>query len=511
MRIGVLLPSEQQKNQAGVRIRYLRIQAAMARLGCSLELINIQDFTSRATFVHDLYLVSKCYDARAVVAAHMLRSLGKPVGVDLFDDYFSQVADSRFVRLRHWLKALLALSSFVLCSTPAMRQVAHQYAPALPVHVMNDPATPTEIPALADALRRKVEFARENRCLDLAWFGMGDNPNFPVGLEDLVAFGGELAPLRGRGYQINFTILTNRRALTQDSLAALKRLPLAYRIEEWSEEKEQSLLASSLLCFLPVNGQSFSTVKSLNRAVTALSAGTQVLSVGYPLYEVFSDLIYRDARDFMADLSRGELRLREKTLPLLARRLGEYADIDRESAALATFLGSIHGPARPAPLKGGVAVIHGKETLGDIHKFTQRMGGLSVASPFTTANLHFDLCFTFSEGGAGFDVRISAKKSAALPAEARTLLRPDSGGVAGQYMLFESAKLYPDIQVRGAALTATDSPCTDAAAYPPVMQGVSQVLERLYPGVACIQAEQSKWLPWHVRGPAGEGLRQPRA
>ncbi len=510
MRIGVLLPSEQQKNQAGVRIRYLRIQEVLARLGVRLELVPIQDFTSRTTFVHDLYLVSKCYDARAVVAAHMLRGLGKPVGVDLFDDYFSQVADSRFVRLRHWLKALLDRSSFALCSTPSMRQVACQYAPGLPVHVMNDPARPTGIPALAGPLRRKVDFARENRCLDLAWFGMGDNPNFPVGLEDLVAFGGELAQLRGHGFQINFTILTNRRALTQESLTALKRLPLSYRIEEWTEEKEQSLLASSLLCFLPVNGQSFSTAKSLNRAVTALSAGAQVLSVGFPLYDAFSGLIYRDARQFMADLVRGELLLRGETLPLLVRLLAEYADIDRESAALAAFLEAIPGSAKPTPSKGGVAVIHGKETLGDIHKFTQRMGGLSVASPFTSANLHYDLCFNFTTGGTGFDVRVSAQKSAALPAEARSLLRPDTGGVAGQYMLFESARLYPDIQVRGAALAEAGSPCADAAAYPPVMHGVSRVLERLFPGVACVHAEQSKWLPWHVRGAGGEGMGLPR-
>ena len=100
MKIAVLIPSEKQKEQAGVRIRYDRIAEPLKALGHSLELIPIQSLTEAQSRKHDVFLVSKCYDARAPLAAMHLAAAGKFVGVDLFDDYFSQRQDSRFIRLR---------------------------------------------------------------------------------------------------------------------------------------------------------------------------------------------------------------------------------------------------------------------------------------------------------------------------------------------------------------------------------------------------------------------------
>lgn len=498
MKIGILLPSEQQKAQAGVRIRYQRMEQALSRLGHQLELLPMQALTSKAAFSHDAYLISKCYDARAMVAARVIEELGKPVGVDLFDDYFSQTDDSRFVRLRYWLRALLKHSSYVLCSTPRMKELARRYAPALPVHVMNDPSAPHEPEKLADTMRRNLVFARENRRLNVAWFGIGDNPDFPVGLEDLAAYGGELARLRGFGFAVHLEILTNLRAMTPERLALLRRLPLPYTLEEWTEDRERELLERSLLCFLPVNAQSFSTVKSLNRAVTALSMGTQVLSAGYPLYQPFAELIYRDAETFMVDLSQGSLRLREETLPLLADRFAEQADVENEAAMFAAFLERQVLPSAKIPAGAGAAVIHGMETLGDVHKFAQRMGVLSVASPFAKAELNYDLRFRFAENGTGFDVLISSKKTDLLPPELRLGLKEGADILSTKYMKLETSTLFPDLNIRGAALAAMGSPCGHTAAYAPVMDGIAGVMSRLFPGMACFQAEQSKLLPWHV-------------
>lgn len=498
MKIGILLPSEQQKAQAGVRIRYLRMGQAMSRLGYQLELLPIQELTSKAAFRHDAYLISKCYDARAMVAAQVIEEMGKPVGVDLFDDYFSQADDSRFVRLRYWLRALLKHCSYVLCSTPRMKEVAGRYAPALPAHVLNDPSEPHEPEKIADTLRRNLAFARENRRLNVAWFGIGDNPDFPVGLEDLVAYGGELARLRGHGFDVHLEILTNRRAMTPERLALLRRLPLPYTLEEWTEDGERALLQRSLLCFLPVNAQSFSTAKSLNRAVTALSSGVQILSAGYPLYQPFAELIYRDAETFMADLSQGNLRLREETLPLMAERFAELADIDNEAAKFAAFLERQVIPSTKKPASTGAAVIHGKETLGDAHKFAQRLGALSVASPYTTAELNYDLRFRFAENGSGFDVLISSKKTGLLPPELRAGLKEGADILSTQYMKLETAAFFPDLGIRGAALAAIDSPCGNTAAYAPVMDGINRVMSRLFPGLDCFVSEQTKLLPWHV-------------
>jgi hypothetical protein len=406
------------------------------------------------------------------------------------------------VRLRYWLRTLLEHSSYVLCSTSKMRELANQYAPGLPVYVLNDPSESLDPEKIADTMRRNLAFARENRCLSVAWFGIGDNPDFPVGLEDLVAYGGELARLRGYGFAVNLEILTNRRAMTAGRLALLQRLPLPYTLEEWSEARERELLERSLLCFLPVNAQNFSTAKSLNRAVTALSSGVQVLSVGYPLYQPFSELIYRDAETFMADLSQGNLKLREDTLPLLEARFTNLADIEIEAVGLAAFLEQqTKAPKELTKGQTGIAVIHGKETLDDTHKLAQRHRVLSVASPFTTANLNYDLRFLFAENGTGFDVLISIKKIDLLSPELRSSLKEGAEILATKYMKLETSTAFPELHILGANLTAINSLCGCTAAYAPVMDGIAKVMSRFFPGISCFHAEQSK-LPWYV----GTGL-----
>lgn len=133
MRLGIIIPTEQQKAQAGVRIRYERIKPALQVLGHDLDFIPIQNLASTSKLTHDIYLISKCYDARAILGAQQLQRQGAIVGVDLFDDYFSQLTDSRFVRLRYWLRALLPHCSFILCSTPGMQDIAKAYDPHLPI------------------------------------------------------------------------------------------------------------------------------------------------------------------------------------------------------------------------------------------------------------------------------------------------------------------------------------------------------------------------------------------
>ena len=94
MKLTVLIPSEEYKAYAGARIRYGRLLQELAPHGVTLALENIADF-SPDDQSYDVLLISKCHDARALVAAAAACGAGKLVGLDLFDDYFSQEADSR--------------------------------------------------------------------------------------------------------------------------------------------------------------------------------------------------------------------------------------------------------------------------------------------------------------------------------------------------------------------------------------------------------------------------------
>lgn len=504
MKIGILIPSEEQKAQAGVRIRYSRIEPALKESGHKLDLIPIQDLTSPGACVHDVYIISKCYDARALVVARHLAQTGKAVGLDLFDDYFSQHFDSRFVRLRYWLRAMIPHCSFILCSTPSMRALAQAYAPGLATHVMNDPADEINADTIAAAVKSKYETARSSRCINVAWFGIGDNPNFPVGLSDLAAFGSEIDRLRGFGYDVKLEVLTNRRAMTPDNLAAIRRLATPFTLDEWNETRESELLSRSLISFLPVNAQNFSRVKSLNRAITALTAGVQVLSVGYPLYTPLVPFIYREPRHFLHDLDNATLALRPETTASFVAHLKSLADIHHETTALAEFLTVVSNSSAKATTPGITAVIHGKESTGNIHKLSQRMGALSVASPLCQANLNYDIRFEFTPEGQGYDVFISNKKIELLSGAIRPKLISHGNILTTQYKKLQTETAFPALRIHGRALATLNSPASLAAAYPLIMNNILEVMHQIIPGVTCFHAEQSKLLPWHIQKSAIE-------
>lgn len=415
MRLCAVIPDEGWGDSAGVRIRYGRIGKALRDLGHELEIRPIDSFSSKENHRADVYVISKCHDRRAPLLAALMRGRGARVGVDVFDDYYSDRADARFVHLRNWFRSIVPEIDFLLCATEPMAERLARLAPDLPCHMMNDPGTPIDPDALAAGLTRRIAEAKLGGHVSVAWFGIGDNPHFPVGLEDLAAFAWVLDRLRSGGWTVSLDVLTNRRALTCERLQMLARLPLPARLEQWSEEREAALLGRAQVAFLPVNGQDFSVAKSLNRAVTALSHGAQVLSAGYPLYRRLDALVYRDAGELFADLAEGRPRLRPETVPDLQRALARLGDPAAEARGLLDFLRGLEA-GRPGTQCR--AVLHGPHSTAALHKSVQRLGGLSVSGPGTRLRVHFDVEPVPAPGG-GVQVHLSPRAVALLRAELR--------------------------------------------------------------------------------------------
>lgn len=395
MRIAVLIPSEDYKGYAGARIRYGRLKEPLGRLGIELSLEDISAFAPENSDA-DGILISKCHDARSLVAAAAVSERGGLTGVDLFDDYFSQAEDSRLARYRNWLSQLLPMCDFAICSTPVMADVVGDFRSDLPVHLMNDPAPEVGFAQLSEQLASKLARARSEQVVRLLWFGVGDNPHFDIGLADLAAYGGELRALANAGLDIELTVLTNERAMDADGLSLIGRSPVRTRVEEWTETRERELLAEAFACFLPVNAQPFSAAKSLNRAVTALSAGCQVLSVGYPLYDALSQWIYRDSTAFQADLQHGTMKHSAASIERFQLAMHTIASAETEASSLAKFLANLNPrvPADATPL----ILVHGHATNGATHKAVHKLKGFSVASPYCPAQLGYDVIFQKAPG-----------------------------------------------------------------------------------------------------------------
>ena len=398
MNLVVLIPSADYANNAGARIRYSRLVESLADAGIQVRLVPIDAFDPlKATC--DVAMVSKIYDARALVVAAALAQRGVSVGVDLFDDYFSQEEDSRLCRYRSWLRQMLRQSDIALCSTPVLADVIGRYRGDIPVHVLRDPAPKFDVGALTARLAGKLARVGAEGVLRVCWFGIGDNPYFPVGLSDLAAFRESLAALAKR-MPVELTVLTNKRALDQSGLAMIEQLSLPVTVEEWSEQRESEILARSFLCFLPVNAQPFSVAKSLNRALTALTAGCQVLSVGFPLYAELDEWIYRDPESLLRDLEGERLRLSSSSLPALASKIGDIASPGREAGSLAKFLDDRRADLRSTEYPAGpIALLHGLGTTQAAHAAIKRAGGISIATPFCTTPLEVDAIVELGPAG----------------------------------------------------------------------------------------------------------------
>lgn len=421
MKITFVIPSREFLASAGARIRYLRMVPLAEAAGHTVNLVPITEFAALDD-PGEAVIFSKCFDARAIVAAARCRAEGRAVGIDLFDDYFTQAQDSRMTLYRTWLEQMLARADYAICSTPRMAEIVAMRSPELPVHVFNDPAADTREDTLPDLIEEKRLRALAERRIALCWFGIGDNPFFPVGLEDLTAFGGRFAQLEASGWQIDLTVLTNARALDPDRLARLGKLPFPTTVELWSEERETELLLESLCCFLPVNSQPFSIAKSLNRAVSALTAGCQVVWAGYPLYRQFDALVYEDPARFAADLEAGTLRHSKENFETYRELMNEFASLETEVARMIAFLETtITSRAANSSANSDDSripvLIHGVQTNGNAHKAEPHNRVLSVGTPLSPPTLAYDVLFAGKITGGDLHMLVADSALSRLPPE----------------------------------------------------------------------------------------------
>src|SRR5689334_15150373 len=100
MKICIVIQSEAFRSSAGMRIRYDRFRECLQGTGVSLEVAICSDLVASKIFAHDVYIFCKTFDTMALLLARRLRALGKVIGQDLFDDYFSQTDDPRLQRFR---------------------------------------------------------------------------------------------------------------------------------------------------------------------------------------------------------------------------------------------------------------------------------------------------------------------------------------------------------------------------------------------------------------------------
>ena len=481
MKLCIVLPSANAFNQAGARIRYYRLIEPLGRCGIDVTLRAIDDVKLTEAEVFDAYLISKIYDVRALILAYEARLRGSHVGIDLFDDYFSGQSDSRLFYQRRWFRRIVKLTTFTLSSTPAMLDVAKNYSKDVPALLLNDPFDAFDAERVGVRVASKAGQARSDRIVRLGWFGIASNPFFSIGISDLAAFESMLCPLRARGYSLELDVLTNSRSLNAALLERLRSVGIKHRVSEWSRVAEISLLNRVLATVIPVNAQPFSTAKSLNRAITALTNASQVISLGYPLYHRLDQFVYSDLANMIDDLAADRLRLRSATAhqleTLLASEAGPTSEAERLAAALYAL------PAAKQHRKVGPGVLlNGKLTTKAIHTFARGMGLLSVGSPFSPSTLNYDVSFSL-------DVP-AGKLRATLNQRALKRLKSPSDGTEHDSPNKRTFTLSD--RCRAALGGVQSAPMSEMVAYPVVMDACLTALDHMFPSNNQVVSEEER-------------------
>ncbi|MGI8932162.1 MAG: hypothetical protein ACR2FK_07280 [Sphingomicrobium sp.] len=416
MKLCIVIQSDAFRTSAGMRIRYDRFRECLADPGVSLAALTCAELVAAPSLDHDVYIFCKTFDTNALLLARRIRASGKVVGQDLFDDYFSQYDDPRLERFREWMRDMAPVTQFAICSTPRMVDVLRPYMPDIPITSIDDPIIgydPLMVSALADA---KASRARESRTLEVAWFGIGDNPYFPVGLTDLAASEPELARIEQLGWKVFLRIVTNRRAFEAGAAELLRRLSVDFEIVEWTEEEEHEALIRATVAILPVNGQSFSRAKSMNRAVTALSAGCQVLSLGFPLYSRLDEFLYRSADDLIGDIAGDGCRVSARTIDALTAQLATLANpFEAAASFVRDARNAMTASSRQPVATPLLCLIHGRSTSIGLHKLASALHGVSVGTMFSKAAWNFQVRFDVVANRMAMRVTLPIAKRFSLP------------------------------------------------------------------------------------------------
>ena len=315
-----IIPSARWEASAGVRIRYNRLKPFFEAANIFIDIVALENLTYSMLEKSDLVVISKIFGPDSIKIISTCRELDKKVGIDLFDDYFSDPTLTVFRRQHDWLKLASNLCDFLICSTDRMKEVALKFLDRRFVHKINDTTDPqVSINQTQDLLESKDVRKKSRYPLRVAWFGMGDNPYFDVGLHDLYTYSNSLSALTKQYPYLEFTILTNERSLITDNLSKISRLPVEPTLKIWTEDYEKDLLRESDIILMPVSNQNFSIAKSPNRCLTALSFGCQVLSTGFPLYDDFSSLIYSSTDQLIYDLNKKYLKFNTSSIKIYKR------------------------------------------------------------------------------------------------------------------------------------------------------------------------------------------------
>jgi hypothetical protein len=429
--------SEVDPRNAGYRVRTLPIVEAVRRRGVAVTVRPLSELPGRVDAAMkevSAIVVAKPADTMAALAMRRFATCGKPVVVDLFDNYFAW--SPSLVRKQvqwQWLRAL-SNASLVMTSGPFLRDVVSSITD-LPVLTVGD-AVPS--PVSVEAVNAKWPVRRRLR---LAWFGISANPYFAAGIEDLAFAAPMIRQLLLRlpeALQTQLVVCTNRTPAVEPALAMLRTYGIEAVFEDWTDAGCDRLLRDSHVALLPTNAGAFALAKTHNRCSDALVRGCLVLASPSGPYGDIGGGVYSSLDALLEALLVSDpgrvLEDTGKSLDVLGRRNDTERQVDALLQRL-RGLGRATGSSRAgAESIGDSAALIAGRTRPDPVKQCRSWNYLTVGHDDSGLAMNYDfrlLAMQAPEAPVAFALgdRACTQVEAMLAAQAEMDLRDTTGGV----------------------------------------------------------------------------------
>lgn len=313
---------------AGYRVRTLPLVNGLKERGLDIEIACVNDLAAETANLKEnarTVICAKPSTPETYLCLNELKNAGIRIIIDLFDNYFSwsPPLSARQMPLQ-WLK-FLGLADHVFVSTSFLQKVI-QKIDTTQVTLIGDPMPATFSTGSAGNGLSKWP---AGKTVEILWYGIGSNPYFRAGLDDLLAWKNVLLTLERRlspDHDIRLTICTNDVPGIAMVLETFRKAGIEAVYQKWSEEICTSLLENSHLALLPTNRTGFSLSKTHNRCSDALVQSCLILCSPNGPYTKIAGAVFSDI-DGVCDLlqSADSERVAEQLTQSLDYLAEEYA------------------------------------------------------------------------------------------------------------------------------------------------------------------------------------------
>lgn len=268
---------------ASIRLRLLQPMRELQRLG-----YDVRPLTGELPG-SGLIIFSKSLSAEALAIAEKAAARGLPIVYDICDNVFEKPSrDERDEARKQRVRRLMSLATVVACGTQPLADLLVQEVPVIAGKTEIVPDTLDEAkgsaasPSLFERARlwRLRRFLQRNAgALHLVWFGKCKKGYAGIEHLDPVV---RLIETLSLARPVTLTVISNRRKIYRRS-ASRWRIPRFYL--PWSLATFDTALRLHDVAIIPVDRNSYTVGKSINRPATALMAGLGVIADPIPAYE----------------------------------------------------------------------------------------------------------------------------------------------------------------------------------------------------------------------------------